>query len=175
MRMKLHRDPLTADGPHTAAARGPQAAFLGFLVLFTLYTLYDTSQLTFLGKVFPVSVALILLALLASVVAVYARKKEPSYLFYDSEHGGEPLMTSDFYQQGWILALLALVGVFGFVLGTFVYITLFLRLRAKAAWHWAMIGALGAVLVLAALSQLLVLQYPQGLLQAFVDMPWPFD
>lgn len=73
------------------------------------------------------------------------------------------------------LGFLALIGLFGFVLGIFFYITMFLRLRARVGWVRCSLGALGAVLVLAAFSELLVLDYPQGLLPQLVDMPSPLN
>jgi putative tricarboxylic transport membrane protein len=61
------------------------------------------------------------------------------------------------------------------VLGIFVYITVFLRVKARVAWHKAALAASGAVVVLSVLSYILVLDYPGGLLQYFFEMPWPLD
>lgn len=84
-------------------------------------------------------------------------------------------MHSDLYFQGWILALLVAIAAFGFVLGIFVYILMFLRMKAAVRWHWAAVSALGAVVLFSVLGHLFVLQYPQGLLQSFFDLPWPID
>lgn len=176
-RMKPHREPLTADGPHAPVNRTPQAIFLGVITACVLYVIYEVSQLAFLGQVFPMSVALITLALLVAL-AVTFRGKRPSYVFFDSERvppgEGKPVH-SDLYFQGWMLALLAAIAAFGFILGIFVYITAFLRMKAGSKWHWAMVGALGAIVVLSMLAHFLVLDYPQGLLQYVVELPWPLN
>jgi hypothetical protein len=175
-RMKPHREPLTAEGPHAAQKRGPQALFLGVLAACVLYAIYDVHDLAFLGKVFPVSVALITLALIA-VTAWQYRRREPSYVFFDGEHeaGEEPPVHGELHVQAWILGLLAAIAAFGFILGIFVYITTFLHVKANVRWHWAAVAALGAVAVFSAFGYFLVLDYPQGLLQALFDMPWPLD
>jgi len=176
-RMKPHREPLTADGPYAPVNRTPQVIFLGVIAACVVYVMYDISQLAFLGKVFPMSVAVITLALLAAI-AVLFRGRRPGYVFFDGERGlsGEDKpVHSDLYFQCWILALLAAIAVFGFVLGVFVYIIAFLWMKAGVRWQWAAVGALGAVAVLSVLGHLLVLDYPKGLLQQLFELPWPLD
>ena len=149
-RMKPHREPLSDEGPHAPINKRPQAIFLGLLVAACVYTIYDAWHLQFLGKVFPISVAVVTLALLAATVMFFSLKR-PNYVFFDSERqwGDEDKpVHSDLHFQVWILALLAAIGIFGYMLGIFVYITAFLRVKAGSRWHWAMVGALGAVAVL---------------------------
>jgi TctA family transporter len=176
-RMKPNRDPLTPDGVHAPVHKTPQAIFLGLLVLVCLYTLYDTWDLVFLGKVFPVAVALITLALLAVAIVLFSLKR-PNYVFFDSERdwtSEDKPVHSDLHFQAWILILLALTAAFGFILGVLTYITMFLTLKAQARWHTALLGALGAVAVLSAFGHLLALEYPRGLLQTVTTLPWPLD
>ena len=176
-RMKPHRDPLTAEGPHAPVNKTPQAFFLGLLAAACLYTIYDAWHLEFLGNVFPISVALVTLALLAAA-AVFFSLNRPNYVFFDSERewgDKDKPVHSDFHFQGWILALLAAIGVFGYMLGIFVYITAFLRVKAGSRWHWAMVGALGAVAVLSTFGYFLALDYPRGLLQTVAELPWPLN
>jgi putative tricarboxylic transport membrane protein len=176
-RMKPHREPLTPDGPHAPVNKAPQAMFLAVLIACVVYVMYDVWALAFLGKVFPMSVAIITLALLAAT-AVLLGLRRSSYVFFDSERewaGEDKPVRSDLHYQGWILALLAAVAVFGFILGILVYITVFLRVKARARWHWAMVGALGAVAVFSAFGHFLALEYPQGLLQSVAELPWPLN
>jgi len=178
VRMRPHRSPLTPGGMHSAEAWRPQLVFLAVLAACVGYTLYDAVHLTFLAKVFPVTIALITLCLLCVISAVFMKKRQPSYLFHDSELSWAPderPSHSDLYFQGWILGLLGAAAVFGFVIGIFVYIMVFLRLRAGLAWRWAFTGASSTVLVLTILAYFLVLEYPAGILQLLVDMPWPFN
>jgi TctA family transporter len=176
-RIKPHREPLTDEGPHAPVNKTPQAIFLGLLVFGAVYTIYDAWHLEFLGKVFPISAAVITLVLLAAAVLHFARNR-PNYVFYDSEREwaeSERPVHSDLHFQAWILGLLAAIGLFGFILGSFVYIVVFLVVKAGTRWHWAVVGAAGAVVVFSLFGYFLALEYPRGLLQVLVEMPWPFD
>jgi hypothetical protein len=123
------------------------------------------------------SVALITLGLLAATFML-ASSGQPSYVLYDTERewtDDERPVHSVWHYQGWILGLLAATALFGFVLGVFVYISAFLRVKARVAWRKAVLAAAGALVALAVLSHVLVLDYPEGLLQHLVAMPWPFN
>ena len=174
---KRSRGPLTPDGPHAPVARTPQLIFLGLITACVVYAIYEMTHLTFLARVFPLSVALITLALLVAVFAWVLRNR-PSYVLHDSERewsADERPVHSVWHYQGWLLGLLGAAAVLGFVLGVFVYISVFLRVKARVAWPKAALAASGAVLALSLLSRVLVLDYPEGILQVLVDMPWPFN
>jgi putative tricarboxylic transport membrane protein len=178
VRMKPHREPLTADGPHAPVALGPQIAFLGLITACVGYVIYESSRLTFLAKVFPLSVALIALGLLVAMWVVFLRRqRRPAYLFYDGERGGgeDRPVHSELHYLGWMAGLLAAMGLLGFLLGIFAFIAAFLRWKAHVAWHKAALAAAAAVALFALLSYVLVLDYPRGLLQRVVEMPWPFN
>jgi putative tricarboxylic transport membrane protein len=176
-RMKPHRQPLTSEGPHAPVNKAPQLFFLCVLAACIGYALLDAAQRTLLARLFPIIVAPITLSLMGAV-AVLSVRKRPSYVFFDSEREWGPdekPSRSELHYQGWMVGLLGSVALFGFVLGIFVYVTTFLRLKAQVAWHWAAIAASGAVVVLSALSHALVLDYPSGILQSFLELPWPFN
>ena len=175
VRLNPHREPLTAQGLHAPRNRVPQAAFLAFLTAGVIYALYDMSHMAFLGIVFPMAVGFITLALMIAIAVVLFRTK-PSYALYDKEHasaGDAKPPYSELHVQGWILALLAAIATLGFILGVFLYIAVFLRVKAQVKWSSAILSALGAVALFAGLGHLLVLDYPEGLLQYWVDLPWP--
>jgi putative tricarboxylic transport membrane protein len=81
----------------------------------------------------------------------------------------------ELHYQGWILGLLAAIGLLGFILGILAYISIFLRVKAGVRWSRAIASALAAVAVMSLFGHLFVLQYPTGLLQSLVEMPWPLD
>jgi len=179
VRMKPHRAPLTPDGPHAPVRTGPELAFLAAMALVVAYVVYESTRLTFLARVFPMSVALISLALMGGMaVAFMRRNRRPSYLFYDSERAwgdAERPVHGDLHFQAWMLALLGVIALVGFLPGVFAYITVFLRVKARTAWHNAALGAAGAVGLFVLLSWLLVLDYPWGILQQTVELPWPLS
>jgi hypothetical protein len=177
LRIKPHREALSADGPHAPLDRRPQFVFLGLLTLTVAYAVYDVWKLDFLAKVFPIAVAVVTLVMLA-VAAFQFTRNTPNYVFFDGEREwaeNDKPNQSELHYQAWFLGLLALIGLVGFILGIFVYIAAFLRVKASVKWQWAILGALGAVLVLVTFGHVLSLSYPRGLLQLMTDLPWPFD
>jgi hypothetical protein len=177
VRFKPSREPLTPDGRHAAEGRGPQLMFLGLVTAYVGYAIYETSGLNFLARVFPMSVALITLAVLVAMIGLSLRNR-PSYVLHDSEREwteAERPQYSSLYFQGWILGLLAAVAVLGFVLGVLVFICAFLRIKARVGWARTVLGASGVIGVLSLLSHLLVFDYPGGLLQQLVELPWPLN
>jgi TctA family transporter len=177
VRFKRARTPLTQEGPHGAVARTPQLIFLGLMTAFVAFVIYEMSGLAFLGRVFPLSVAAITLVLLVAAFVLSLRKR-PSYVLQDSERewsADDRPAHSVWHYQGWILGLLVAAAAVGFVLGIFVYITVFLHMKAQVRWSRAALAASGAVVVLSVLSRILVLDYPEGILQLVVAMPWPFN
>jgi putative tricarboxylic transport membrane protein len=178
-RMRPQRDALTAEGLHGTGGRGPQTVFLGLIIAACLYALYDSWSLSFLGKVFSQSVGGITVLLLAVAVAFFViHRQRPGYVFYDNErewHSSEKPLHGNLYFQGWILGLLLAIGLLGFIIGIFLFIAAFLRLLAGTRWSRALGGALGAVAVMSLLGHVFVLEYPAGLLQSLVTMPWPLD
>ncbi|OGA22859.1 MAG: tricarboxylate transporter [Betaproteobacteria bacterium RIFCSPLOWO2_02_FULL_67_26] len=179
MRFKPAREPLTPDGPHAPVRIAPQAIFLGAIIACVGYVIFESSRRTFLASVFPMSAALISLALLCVMAVAFARTgKRPSYLFHDSERewqDHEKPAHSELHFQAWMLGLLGATALAGFVLGVFAFITAFLRLKAGVVWHRAALAASGAIAVLAFLSHVFVLDYPTGLLQRLIELPWPLN
>jgi putative tricarboxylic transport membrane protein len=71
--------------------------------------------------------------------------------------------------------MLGVSALIGFVLGIATFIYTFMWIRARSPHIYCTIGAATFVLFLGGLSHFLVLQYPHGLLQNYVDLPWPFQ
>jgi TctA family transporter len=177
VRFKPSRAPLTSDGAHAAVHRTPQMIFLAIVTAWAGYVIYESSNHNFLTRVFPLSVALITLALLVAIVALSLRGR-PSYVLHDSERewsAEERPRYSEWHFQAWMLGLLAAIAAVGFVLGIFLFLCTFLRVKAQVGWMRAALAAAGACALLSLLSYLLVFYFPRGILQLLVDMPWPFD
>jgi putative tricarboxylic transport membrane protein len=73
----------------------------------------------------------------------------------------------------WLAALLAVSALLGFVIGLAFFFAAFLHFKARAPAGRNTILTASAVLFLAAMSYIFVLDFPRGLLQDLVDMPWP--
>jgi hypothetical protein len=82
---------------------------------------------------------------------------------------------SDWHYQAWMLGMIGASALIGFVLGIYAFITTFLIVKGRAKWYKAALAASGSIVLFAFLSYVLGLEYPGGILQWLLPMPWPFD
>ncbi len=157
--------------------RVPAFVFTGALALFLAVFLFDSMQIDVLiDKVFPVTVAgLSLLGVLALMVQM-AFRPATDRVFMDNEARGEDAEAPHglWSMLGWFVLLLLLTAIFGFILALALFFLTFLRIRAQLDWMRTGIltaGGLGALLFMAFM---LNRDFPPGLLQEFVELPWPF-
>ena len=154
----------------------PAVIFAAFLGLFMLVALIDGTQVwTLTDKVFPITISLV--GLIAAVLLLIQMRLQPdtNNLFYDREigedersapHGLWPML-------GWFVSLLALNALFGFVIAISLFFIIFLRVQANVNWGRIAILTIAGVGFLIFMASMLNREFPSGLLQDFVELPWP--
>jgi hypothetical protein len=151
----------------------PQLLFALLMLAVFGYAVWDLLRWSFLAKAFPLGVAIIALAGALFVVAAMARGPRESRLVFDTEAQPAPGVTSMGHYFLWLAGLLAASALFGFVIGLALFFAVFLHFKARAPVARNALLTASAVLFLAAMSYIFVLDFPRGLLQELVDMPWP--
>jgi TctA family transporter len=137
------------------------------------YAIVDLLRWSFLTKALPLAVAALALAGALLAVGIILRGAPTNALIFDTEAETPPDKASVARYLAWLAGLLAASALLGFVIGLAIFFAAFLRFEARApAWRNALLTA-SAVLFLAAMSYIFVLDFPRGLLQQLVDMPWP--
>ena len=154
--------------------RRPQLAFALFMVALFAYAVLDLLRWTFLAKAFPLAVAAASVAGALFVAGVIWRGPRSSAMVFDTEavaaDGVSPL--GRYFL--WLAALLIASGLVGFVIGLALFFAAFLHVEARAPLGRNALLTASAVAFLAAMSHVFVLDFPRGLLQELVEMPWPF-
>ncbi len=151
----------------------PQLAFAIVLTALFAYAVLDLQRWSFLAKAFPLGVAVAAFLVALFVAAVIWRGSRASALIFDTEAETAPGVSALGRYLLWIVALLAASGLAGFVIGLALFFAAFLHLEARAPIARNALLTASAVLFLAAMSHLFVLDFPRGLLQELVEMPWP--
>ena len=155
-----------------------QVVFLALLVVFAAGIVVKGQDLMFLGSIFPTAVGSV--ALLTAALLFYHMLREtdgPNPARYDDEvvNNQDSDKSPPERQLMWFLFILGLSALIGFFLSIGVFIASFLRLRTKLSnLRIAILTACGLA-VLAAVGHLIHLDYPRGLLQGWVDLPWPLS
>jgi TctA family transporter len=151
----------------------PPLAFALFMVGLFAYAAVDSARWSYLAKAFPLGVALIALAGALFVAAATWRGPRASVLIFDTEAEPPPGTTSVGHYLLWFAGLLAASALLGFVIGLALFFAAFLHFKARAPVTRNLLLTASAVAFLAAMSYLFVLDFPRGLLQELVEMPWP--
>jgi TctA family transporter len=164
------------EGGETGAVRKrwPQLAFAFVLAAMLAYAVHDALGQSFLALVFPLSVSVPSLAAMLGVMAMIAFSRQQHAVVFDTEAGVADGRHSIEYYLLWLAGLMLVSAVVGFVIAIAIFFALFQWVNASAPLGRNAILTASAVLFLAAMSYVFVLDFPRGYLQEAVEMPWPF-
>ncbi|HEX5866148.1 MAG TPA: tripartite tricarboxylate transporter permease [Beijerinckiaceae bacterium] len=178
-----HRPTLETEGIALTATKRSQAAaqivFLAVCTAVVVFCIYDVRELNFLGKVTPLTVAYITLACSLLGLAVLLARDLSHPFFFDSELGWrereEGYKVDLYHYLAWIAGLMLAMYLVGFVLAIALFFVVFLKTKSDARWSSIALMTGATLGVLSALSYAFVLEFPSGLLQDIVPLPWPFN
>ncbi len=157
----------------------PQALFAGFVVLLFAFGLYDGLQHSFLGAVYPVGICVAMLPIAIYLFTITAKNKTEHSANFDYEvegdHAGRDGVPSLGYYLIWLAGFIVAVMLVGFWIAITGFFVIFLRARSDASWTRIAIMTGCGVGFITALSWLMVLDFPGGVLQYYVKLPWPLS
>jgi len=164
-----------ADAP-TGTKRAP-VIFLLVVTGYMIVSWVDALSIHRFGdKIFPVVVGTVTVA--ACLVFLWQMRSRPETdpAFVDMETGGEDAGAPHglWITLAWFVGLLALSGMFGFVIALTIFFVFFYRVRAGLGWARAFLFTAGGLAFILFLASILGRDFPPGLLQTFTDLPWPF-
>jgi TctA family transporter len=166
---------LGSDNPPTGTKRAP----LIFLICITAYLLVawvDAMSISLMSdKIFPVTVGTVTLIGCFVLLIRMMLAPEGDAIFADQEQGGEDGSAPHglWPTLAWFGFLLVLSSLFGFIIALTIFFLSFLRIRAGISWAQTVILSAVAVGLICFLAGTLNRDFPPGLLQEFVKLPWP--
>ena len=167
---------LGSDNPPTGTKRAP----LIFLICLTTYLLVawvDAMSISLMSdKIFPVTVGTVTLIVCFVLLIRMMLAPEGDAIFADQEQGGEDGNAPHglWPTLAWFGLLLVLSSLFGFIIALTIFFLSFLRIRAGVGWAQTVTLSAVAVGLICFLAGTLNRDFPPGLLQEFVKLPWPF-
>lgn len=167
----LHQSEKTINWSKT----GP-VLFTVFVAAFMALALINAALIPALtDKVFPMVVTGV--GLLASLLLLWQMRRRPETddVFYDREIGeGEAQAPHGLWPMlCWFVGLLVLNALFGFIIAISLFFVAFLRIQANISWQRILILTVGGVAFLVFMAAMLNRDFPSGLLQTMVELPWP--
>lgn len=163
-----------------AVASGSKRAPLVFLLAITGYIAFaywnaaSIPDYARMDRVFPVFVASVALIGCALLLVNMIRAEETSAIFADREAQETDENVHGLWGTlGWFASLLLASALFGFILALAGFLLLFIRIRAGKGWGYAAIYTVAGIAFICAMAWTLNRDFPPGLLQSYVDLPWP--
>ncbi|MEX2451305.1 MAG: tripartite tricarboxylate transporter permease [Rhodospirillales bacterium] len=176
-RSKHHGPAPETEPKHAPGNALPQVAFLAAVALIPIFAIYDSLERVFSMSLYPITIGLITFIPLTFIAYRLFFARDAHVVLYDAEKSIEPdapKNLSAVHYILWLVGLVAGAALIGFVFAVAVFLFVFLMIKARTTVLAAAFGALVFVGLLALLGHFLVLEYPMGLLQDYVPMPWPF-
>ena len=160
---------------------GSKRAPLIFLLLFTAYlviAVVDASTIpddVFTDKVFPLTIGSISVACCLYLLFRMMTRPETDTIFADKEVAGDDAESGRglWSTLAWFAGLLALSALFGFIIALALFLLAFFRVRAGLEWARSAILTAAGIAFMCLVAGLLNRDFPPGLLQSLVELPWP--
>ena len=124
-------------------------------------------------RVFPKFVATVSIIGAIILLVRMMLRPETDPLFADREASDTDNTHGLWATLAWFGALLALTALLGFILALAIFLFAFIRFRADKSWGFAAAYTAGGIAFMCLMAWLLNRDFPPGLLQSYVDLPWP--
>lgn len=155
----------------------PQAVFAGAMVVLFAYGLYDSLNQSFLGGVFTAGLCAFMLVTSSIVFwKLWTNQLDDPANFdneYEAGYVGDKSVASMLHYVYWLVGLLVASYFVGYLIAITAFFIIFLLVKARSSIGKTLLLTSSATGFLIFISHLMVLDLPSGLLQSFVELPWP--
>jgi putative tricarboxylic transport membrane protein len=155
----------------------PQAWFATLVFAFLVWGLIDGFTHSFLGGIYTIGIAVATLPVAIYMMYLTWTNKTGHVVNYDHEVESEHLQDSDtpplLHYILWLAGFLVAILLVGFWLSIIGFFVLFLRMKTEASWLRILLMTAGGIGFITALADIMVLDFPGGLLQEAFRLPWP--
>ncbi|MEM6974638.1 MAG: tripartite tricarboxylate transporter permease [Pseudomonadota bacterium] len=151
--------------------------FLGAMTLYLATSLVDAWGIRMqTDRIFPITVSIVGLVACLALFVRMLRGGAGDAVFADREASGEDANAPHglWATLAWFAGLLVLTSLVGFILALAAFLVGFLRVRAQAEWRQVLILTGAGLALMLTMAGVLNRDFPPGLLQDVVDLPWPF-
>ncbi|MEN0001372.1 MAG: tripartite tricarboxylate transporter permease [Pseudomonadota bacterium] len=169
---------IMAEGEVESGSKRAPMIFLFAVMAYFIATYWNASLINdrLLGdKIIPMVVSGVALAGCLILLIQMIRRPETDIVFADREFSGEDAEATHglWPTLAWFAGLLALTGLFGFIIALAIFLVSFLRFRASLSWLNATLYSACGIAFMCFMAWSLNRDFPPGLLQRYVELPWP--
>jgi putative tricarboxylic transport membrane protein len=158
--------------------------FAGFFIIVFAYGVYEAREFPRLARIFPywISLGALILAViqLGFELRKYLLQIEDAQADFVDLAPDRSLPPRLVFKRAlgyllWFVGLYAAIWVFGFVIAMIGFLVAFLRYDAELSWWKTLQLAAGGFVFVVAISWLMSLYWPDGLIAQWVELPWPLS
>ena len=147
------------------------------LIGIVVYAIVDSYKLTFTAAVFPTAMAVVTLLFLLFLLGGLTLGKIDNPANFDDEvesaHTREAGEASIWISIAWFAGLFVLASLVGFIIAIALFIPTFLIARTRLGIAASVFYGAACVGFMVFLGYMLTLDFPAGVLQQYVELPWP--
>ncbi|MBV7407413.1 tripartite tricarboxylate transporter permease [Maritimibacter sp. DP1N21-5] len=171
---------IMAEGDVQSGSKRAPVIFLFVIMAYVVVALINASLIpnyNMTDKIVPLLIGGITLVALLILLGQMIRRPETDAIFADKESSGEDA-DAPYGLWGtlaWFSGLIAATYVLGFILALALFLVTFLRVRAQAAWPKTFILTAAGLALMCVMAGALNRDFPPGLLQDAIDLPWPLN
>ncbi|MAU48431.1 tripartite tricarboxylate transporter permease [Salipiger sp. HF18] len=169
---------IMAEGDVQSGSKRAPIVFLMVIMAYVLAALINANAIpdyNMTDKIVPLVIGGITLAALLILLVQMILRPEGDTIFADKESSGEDA-DAPYGLWGtlaWFAGLIAATYFVGFILALAGFLVIFLRVRAQAPWPKTLILTACGLALMCVMAGALNRDFPPGLLQHAVDLPWP--
>ncbi|MEM9855489.1 MAG: tricarboxylate transporter, partial [Pseudomonadota bacterium] len=168
---------IQAEGDVGSGAKRAPLVFLLAVLAYLIVAFIDASMIPDFAaadRVFPRFVSGVAIVGAVILVVQMMLKKETDPLFADREVAEASSNAYGLWQTlAWFAGLLILTSLMGFILALAIFLFAFIHYRSGKSLGFAAIYTAAGIAFMLTMAGLLNRDFPPGLLQSFVDLPWP--
>ncbi len=171
-----HAKQILPEGDVPVGRKGPPLVFLLFVTAYLIVAWVDAMLIGRLNdKIFPVAVSSVTIVCCLLLLMRMIRAPETDPIFTDRAAGADEINATHglWGTLSWFAGLLVLSSLLGFILALAIFLVSFLRVRAGLTWPRVVIMSAAGIGFIMAMADWLHRDFPPGLLQELVRLPWP--
>lgn len=167
---------IMSEGEVPIGGKRAPRIFLSVITIYFVVSYINAANITIqTDRIFPMTVSFIAIAACCFLLIRMFRAPETDAVFADREAAGEDAEAPHglWTTLSWFAILLVLSSLFGFILALTFFLIAFIRIRAQQPWPKTLILTAGGLALMCFMAGALNRDFPPGLLQALVELPWP--
>ena len=167
---------IQAEGDVPTGLKRSPLVFLLTLVVFTVWfmvEMYSIPDYAWVDAVFPVVISTFTFACLLGLLGLMVFRPETDPIFADRELEIDEHHHSFWGTLSWFAGLLVLTALTGFIIALSVFLLCFFIYRARESLPKSLIYSFSGLSFMLFMGWLLNRDFPPGLLQEVVNLPWP--